>query len=80
MREVDFEVVFEDGYLFISGVRPDVPERRAYYQMEIRFGKFSTTVAVPGPVDLDHSEAQYKDGFMIVILAKEKPKEVKIEE
>ncbi len=43
MREEDFEVIFENGYLFISGVRPDVSERRAYHQMEIRFGKFSTT-------------------------------------
>jgi len=80
MRESDFEVTFEDGSLFISGVRPDVSERRAYHQMEIRFGKFSTTLAVPGPVDLDHSEAQYKDGFMTVVLLKAKSKDVKIEE
>jgi HSP20 family protein len=80
MRESDFEVTLEDGFLFISGVRPDVSERRAYHQMEIRFGKFTTTLAVPGPVDLDHSEAQYKDGFMTVVLLKAKPKDVKIEE
>ncbi len=80
MRESDFEVTFENGFLFISGVRPDISERRAYHQMEIRFGKFSTTLAVPGPVDLDHSEAQYKDGFMTVVLMKAKPKDVKIEE
>jgi HSP20 family protein len=80
MRDEDFEIVFENGFLFISGFRSDVSERRAYHQMEIRFGKFSTTVAVPGPVDLDSSEAQYKDGFMTVVLSKAKPKEVKIEE
>ena len=80
MREADFEVTFEDGFLFINGIRPDISERRAYHQMEIRFGKFSTTLAVPGPVDLDHSEAQYKDGFMTVLLLKAKPKDVKIEE
>jgi HSP20 family protein len=80
MRESDFEVTFENGFLFINGVRPDISERRAYHQMEIRFGKFSTTLAVPGPVDLDHSEAQYKDGFMTVVLLKAKSKDVKIEE
>ncbi len=80
MRESDFEVIFENGYLFIAGNRPDVSERRAYHQMEIRFGKFSTTVAVPGPVDLDRSQAEYHDGFMTVLLSKAKPKEVKIEE
>ena len=80
MRESDFEVTFENGFLFINGVRPDISERRAYHQMEIRFGKFSITLAVPGPVDLDHSEAQYKDGFMTVVLLKAKSKDVKIEE
>jgi HSP20 family protein len=80
MRESDFEIIFENGNLFVSGVRPDVAERRAYHQMEIRFGKFSTAIAVPGPVDLDRSEAQYKDGFMTIVLLKTKSKEIKIEE
>jgi HSP20 family molecular chaperone IbpA len=48
--------------------------------MEIRFGKFSTSIAVPGPVDLDRSEAKYEAGFMTVVLSKAKPKEIKIEE
>ncbi len=80
MREADFEVTFEGGFLLIEGVRPDVPERRAYHQMEIRFGKFSTAVAVPGPVNLDQSQAEYKDGFLTVTLLKSKPTEVKVEE
>lgn len=80
MRESDFEVTFEDGLLLINGVRPDVAERRAYHQMEIRFGKFSTAVAIPGPVDLDHSEAGYTDGFLMVNLPKAKATDIKIGE
>ena len=80
MRETDFEVSFDNGVLLVSGVRSDVPDRRAYHQMEIHFGKFSTAIAVPGPVDLDHSAAEYKDGFLIVHLPKAKSTEVKIEE
>ena len=80
MKESDFEVTFEDGFLFVSGTRPDISERRAYHQMEIRFGKFSTVISVPGPVDLDHSEAKYAQGFMTVVLLKARPKDVKIEE
>ncbi len=80
MCETDFEVAFDDGVLLVSGLRPDVPERRAYHQMEIHFGKFSTAIAVPGPVDLDHSVAEYKDGFLIVQMPKAKSTEVKIEE
>jgi HSP20 family protein len=80
MRETDFEVAFDNGVLLVSGLRPDVPDRRAYHQMEIHFGKFSTAIAVPGPVDLDHSAAEYKDGFLIVQMSKAKSTEVKIEE
>jgi HSP20 family protein len=78
MRESDFEVVFEDGLLLITGIRPDVAERRAYHQMEIRFGKFSTAVMIPGPVDLDQSKAEYRDGFLSVKLPKAKATDVKI--
>ncbi len=73
MRDADFEVTYEDGYLLIAGTRPDVQERRAYHQMEIRFGRFSVTVGVPGPVDLDSSRADYLDGFLTVTLPKLKP-------
>lgn len=79
MREEDFEVLFDDGLLLINGQRSDVSERRAYHQMEIRFGKFSTAVVVPGPVDLDASTAEYKDGFLTVQLKKQTT-QVKIEE
>lgn len=72
MREDDFEVVLEKNMLHISGVRPDFPERRAYHQMEIHFGKFSTAVEIPGAIDSDHATAEYKDGFLTVTLPKAK--------
>ena len=80
MRETDFEVVYENGVLIVSGQRPDRTERRAYHQMEIHFGKFSTAVALPGPVNLDNSTAEYKNGFLVVRLPKAKRVDVKIEE
>jgi len=80
IEETDLEVSFEHGILIISGVRPDIPGRRAYHQMEIHFGKFSTSVGVPGPIDLDKSVAEYKDGFLNVRMPKAKATDVKIEE
>jgi HSP20 family protein len=80
MREEDFQITFEDRFLMINGSRPDIPERRAYQQMEIRFGKFETIVGIPGPVDLDTSRADYSEGFLTVILPKAKPSQVHIEE
>jgi HSP20 family protein len=80
MREEDFEITFENNFLMISGSRPDVPERRAYQQMEIRFGKFETVAGIPGPVDLEASRADYLEGFLTVTLPKAKPNQIPIEE
>jgi HSP20 family protein len=78
MRESDFTINVDDNYLFISGVRSESPERRAYRQMEIRYGEFSTAVELPLGVDVSSAEADYKDGFLSVILPKIKPTQVSI--
>ncbi|GAB4547010.1 MAG: hypothetical protein Fur002_22620 [Anaerolineales bacterium] len=70
MREEDFEVAIENHTLYISGNRPDHAGRRAYHQMEIRFGKFSTAIPLPGLVDVETSRAEYRDGFLTVTLPK----------
>jgi len=80
MREEDFEIMVENNFLMISGSRPDIPERRAYQQMEIRFGKFETVVGLPGPLDIDSSLAEYVEGFLTVTLPKAKPNQIEIEE
>jgi HSP20 family protein len=80
MRENDFEITVEDKFLTIRGNRPDVPERRAYQQMEIRFGKFETAVGLPGPIDLETSHADYLEGFLTVILPKAKPNQIQVED
>lgn len=80
MRDADFEITLEDGFLQVSGVRTDVSERRAYQQMEIRFGRFSTSVGLPGPVNVDASRAEYEDGFLTVVLPKTKPAFVNVKE
>jgi HSP20 family protein len=80
MREEDFEIAVEDNFLIINGSRSDVAERRAYQQMEIRFGKFETVVGLPGPIDLDSSRADYSEGFLTVILPKAKPSRIHVED
>ena len=80
MREEDFEITVENNFLMISGSRPDVAERRAYQQMEIRFGKFETVVGLPGPINLEASRADYKEGFLTVTLPKAKSSQIQIEE
>ena len=79
MREDDFEVLLENNTLLISGSRPDLTERRAYQQMEIRFGKFSTALHLPGPVNIELARAEYKDGFLTIVLPKATPNQIKVE-
>lgn len=78
MRRSDFSVVLENNLLTISGTRPDTPERRAYHQLEVRFGEFSTTVAIPGPVNAERAAAEYEDGFLTVTLPKAAPSKIHI--
>jgi HSP20 family protein len=68
MRDEDFDVVFENNVLMIGGYRSDLNERRAYHQMEIRFGRFEIAVDVPVTVDIEKATAEYKDGFLTILL------------
>lgn len=70
MRDEDFEVAFENNILIIRGHRPDRNEKRAYHQMEIRFGRFEIAVEIPVMVDIEKAIAEYKDGFLVIILPK----------
>jgi HSP20 family protein len=79
MRDEDFEISVENDMLYIVGVRSDLPERRAYHQMEIRFGKFATAVNLPAPVNVDLARAEYRDGFLVVTLPKVRPNQIKVE-
>ncbi len=79
MRDEDFEVAFENNVLTISGVRLDLNERRAYHQMEIRFGKFEIAIGLPAPVDVEKAVAEYKDGFLMIVLPKADAKHIEVE-
>jgi len=73
MKDDDFEVAFENNILMISGNRPDLNERRAYHQMEIRFGKFEIAVEIPVKVNMENATAEYKDGFLVIVLPRSDP-------
>ena len=70
MRDDDFEVAFANNILMIRGHRPDLNEKRAYHQMEIRFGRFEIAVEIPVMVDIEKATAEYKDGFLVIIIPK----------
>ena len=79
MREEDFEVAVEDQILSIRGNRISQNERRAYHQMEIRFGKFEIAIGLPSSIDLEEASAEYKEGFLTILFPKIKAKQIEVE-
>lgn len=79
MREEDFEVAMEASLLTVSGVRPDINERRAFHQMEIWFGRFEIAIEIPVPIDVEASLAEYRDGFLMINLPRLDSKQLKVD-
>jgi HSP20 family protein len=79
MKEEDFLIELDQNTLSIHGIRSDLPERRAYHQMEIYFGEFNIETELPGPVIASQVQAGYQDGFLRVTLPKVRPLQVRIE-
>jgi HSP20 family protein len=70
MHETDFSIVLDGRYLSIRGLRQDISERRAYHQMEIRYGEFNVDVEMPVTIDVDNVQAIYQNGFLKIVLPK----------
>jgi HSP20 family protein len=80
MREEDFTISLEDRIVTIHGTRIDVAERRAYYQMEIPFGEFSTIIELPCAILADKTSAVYQDGLLRVMLPKASPYQIRADQ
>lgn len=78
MREDDFTILLDGKYLTVQGSRVDTPERRAYHQMEIRFGEFMSEIELPFAIDADKIEAVYQAGFLRITLPKKAPQHIPI--
>jgi HSP20 family protein len=78
MHEKNFSLSLSEKCLVIRGLRPDIPERRAYHQMEIPFGEFETEVNLPCQVAIDQVTAEYTLGFLRVVLPRETPHRIKV--
>jgi HSP20 family protein len=81
VQQSDFAISLHDRRLIIGGTRADPgPSRRAYHQMEINFGEFRAEVDLPVAVDDGQVDAQYSDGLLRIVLAKQRPHPIDIQE
>lgn len=78
MQDEDFTVELNGRLLAIHGFRQDIQERRAYHQMEIRFGEFQIDLEILVPVDSEGVEAIYENGFLRIVLPKAQPHRVSL--
>jgi HSP20 family protein len=78
MSSSDLLISLDQNNLIIQGIRPDISEKKTYYQMEINFGEFLTDVELPAPIEVDKTEAEYSDGFLTITLPKIKPSHIKV--
>ncbi|MSP11377.1 MAG: Hsp20/alpha crystallin family protein [Chloroflexi bacterium] len=70
MQEQNFHIYLVENHLIIEGVREDDTTKRAYQQMSISYGRFRTVVHIPGYIDEERVEANYREGFLTVLLPK----------
>ena len=81
VKQSDLAVSFRDRRLIVTGRRSDRgPSRRAYHQMQVRFGDFGSEVEFPVPIDESGIDASYADGFLRITLPKRKPRQIDIQE
>lgn len=67
------QVEYTDKILRVSGARADKLRRAATHCLEVQYGDFSSEVYLPGQYNLDAIDAEYKDGFLTIVLPKTKP-------
>jgi HSP20 family protein len=80
VREEDFTIQLDGRILSIRGLRPDNSARRAYHQMEIRFGEFNIELELVAVVSVNEVQAVYNNGFLLVTLPKSRPYHITIKE
>lgn len=80
MRETDFSIILNDRSILIQGIRQDQEAKQAFHQMEIRNGEFRTEVTLHWPVEAEAVEAEYKNGFLKIILPKARTHQIDIDE
>jgi HSP20 family protein len=83
MKKEDIEVSVHDGMLSVSGERKSQEHKEAEpYRSERFFGKFTRSVSIPAPVQVDQIKAVYKDGILTVTLPKAeeaRPRQIQVD-
>lgn len=72
VAQEEIEVEVRGNVLIIKGERRDIKQgvRRSYVQMEILWGPFERSIALPTSVRTEDTKAFYEGGFLEIVLPK----------
>lgn len=76
----DLNISAENGILTIKGSRkkPESKEEKKYIYRECYWGSFSRQIVLPEEVNIEKSQAEIKNGVLILRLPKDKKEKLKI--
>ena len=80
LKKEDVKVTMENGMLTLMGERKEDASLR-YHRVERCYGTFSRSFALPNDGDASKIRAEFKDGVLIIRVAKSeaaKPKEIEV--
>ncbi len=83
MTKKDIKITLENNVLSISGEKKAEREEKDknYHRVERSYGKFHRAFELPGAVNRDKIEAEYKDGILSISVPKTeeaKPKQIEV--
>ncbi len=79
--DLDISVVGDTITLSGSRNAPEIGEDESYHRQERGFGRFSRTMQLPFPVEVQKVDAQYRDGVLKISLPRseaDKPKKISV--
>ncbi len=79
VKKDDIEVTLTDGLLTIKGEKKHESEEKKenFHRVESYYGSFSRTLRLPGEIEANNVEANYKDGVLKITIPKAKKAETK---
>jgi HSP20 family protein len=82
VRSEDLSITVEGRHLTLSGERrPPDTGNVAFHRRERPWGKFSRTIRLPDDLDLEHVEAQFRNGVLtltVPVAAAAKPRQIAV--
>lgn len=72
MNPEAFQISFVDRVLSVRGSRRDTDAKQSYHCLEIPYGEFDSEILLPGTFLEDTIDAKYENGFLRIVLPKDK--------